>query len=476
MTVSVYLEENMFSFKKLWVMVFILILVSVTIYAQEKVTLTLEKSVQSALDKNPQLKIAEKELSKASAAVWSAWSNVLPKLDGSINFQHAWDIQQQTIPNFLKPMLAPLAPYMPELEQMPDYVTMSFGLENTLRYGATVTQPVFLGGAGIAGIQMANSATRVAEQNLEETRQSLILNTTRAFYGCLLAKKLFQVQQEALNQSEANLEIVQKKFNVGAASGFDKMRAEVEVANLKPALISARNNYQSALTALKNILGLERGVMVEVEGEFEYAEDEFTNLSLSELQNMAFQKRPLLKALEDQKRITQKGITLARSNFMPKLFFQTDYSFMLMRNDYHFRHADASKGFTSAMSLQIPLFHGFQSAAQYQKARLDYRMMLDTEKQAYDGIAMEVEVAYNAFREAKQKYLSAVQTVDLAKEALRLATMMYEEGANTQLDVLSSQLALTQARLNHTNSIFEYQSSRYQLRKVVGVLKGVLDD
>ena len=462
--------------KYLWLLMAAIFIIPTTGFSQGTLTFTLEKSVEVALKKNPEIKIAEKEVRKANAGRLEAWSNVLPRLDGSINFQHAWDIQQQTIPNFLKPMLKPLEPYMPELALMPDYVTMSFGMRNTLFYGATLSQPLFLGGAGIAGIQIANSAKRAAEQNLEETKQNLIYNTTNAFYACLLAKQLVTVQAEALAQTKANLDNVTKKYNVGSASGFDKMRAQVELANLRPEFITAKNNYQSALTMLKTVLGLNRDAKIEVEGEFKYVEDDFGNMALDELQKLAYEHRPLIKALADQKRITKKGITIARSNFLPKLFFSTDYSYMLMRNDYKFRHPNASKGFTSAFSLQIPLFHGFQSAAQYQKSRFDYKIILDTEKQAFDGITAETEVAYNKFQEAKEKYLSAVQTVDLAKEALRLANIMYEEGLNTQLDILSSQLALTKAKLNYTNSLFEYQSARYQIRKVVGLLKGVLEE
>jgi len=466
----------MYNRKYLWILIIAMIIPSSVGFSQDELTFTLKKSVDYALKKNPEIKMAEKEVRKAKAGRLEAWSNILPRLDGSVNFQHAWDIQQQTIPNFLKPMLKPLEPYMPELALMPDYVTMSFGMQNTLFYGATVSQPVFLGGAGIAGIQIANSAKRAAEQNLEETKQSLIYNTTNAFYACLLSKELIKVQEEALAQTKANLNNVTKKYNVGSASGFDKMRAQVDLANLKPGVIAAKNNYKSALTMLKTVLGLNRDSKIEVVGEFKYVEDDFGKMTLDELQKCAYEFRPIIKALANQKRITKKGITIARSNFLPKLFFSTDYSYMLMKNDYKFRHAEASKGFTSALSLQIPLFHGFQSSAQYQKSSLDYKIILDSEKQAYDGIAAETEVAFNKFQEAKEKYLSAVQTVDLAKEALRLANMMYEEGVNTQLDILSSQLALTQAKLNYTNSIYEYQISRYQLRKVVGRLKGVLDD
>lgn len=456
----------------------ILILVTILVviiplqsFGQEITVLDLERSVELALKNNPNIRIAEKEVSKARAGIWEAYSNILPQLDASANFQHAWEIQKTVIPNFIKLMLPPGTP---GLDEMPDYVQIAFGVTNTFRYGATVTQPLFLGGAGMAGIQLASATKDAAEQNLEDQRQNLIYDTANSFHLCLLSKELVSVQDEAMAQAKANLDNVLKKYNVGTASGFDKMRAEVEVANLQPELIAAKNNYQSALTQLRVILGLKRGAVIDVEGKFEYQDDELGNMLLEDLQNIALKDRPVIRALSEQKYITKKGVTLARSNFLPKLFFQTDYSYMAMRNDYKFNQGDFSKGFTSALSLQIPLFHGFRSSAQYQRARLDYRKMLDTEKQVFDGIAAETEFSYNKFQEAKQKYLSAKQTVDLAQEALRLANLMYDEGVNTQLDVLSSQLALTRAKLNYVNSLYEYQTARYQLRKVTGKLKGVL--
>lgn len=445
-----------------------------SLLAQEKQTLTLEQSVNIALEKNPALKMAEKEVAKAKAAVWESYSTILPQLDASASLQHAWSIQQNTMPNFLKPMLLPLANLFPQVNQMPDYVQLSFGLENTFMYGATLTQPLYLGGAGLAGIQIAYSVKAAAEQNLAAQKQDLIFQTTNAFYAALLAKELVSVQEEALAQAQANLDLVRKKFDVGTASGFDKMRAEVEVSNLNPEVITARNGLQSALTLLRNVLGLPRETEIELEGELSYAEDALGSMSLLEVQNAALKNRPESRAMSEQKHIARKGITIARSNFLPKLVFQTDYSYLAMKNDLKISQKDFSKGFTSAIALQIPLFHGFRSAQGYQKAQLDYKITIDTEKQVYDGIAAESEIAYNKFQESRQKYVSAKESVNLAKEALRLANMMYEEGASTQLDVLISQLALNRAKLNYVSSLYEYQMSRYQLRKAIGNLTGVL--
>lgn len=451
--------------KRLLVICFVLAL-QFEVWAESSEQLSLEASITLALENNPDFQIAQKEVQKASAMVGEAYANILPQLDAFANFQHAWEIQENTIPNFIKAMLGPQAS-----PDMPDFVKLSFGLKNTFTYGAQVTQPVFLGWAGIAGIQTAQAAKKAAEQNLERVKQDLIYQTANAFYSCLLTQELVKVQEQALDQTRANLEVVQKKYNVGMASGFDKMRAEVEYANLQPEMISARNAYHAALTGLRTVLGLEKDQAIEVIGAFVFNDDEYSQWSLIDLQNMAASHRPEIKALQEQKVISEKGITIARSNFLPKLIFQTDYSFLASRNDLDIAGGDFSKGFTSAVSLQIPLFNGFRSSRQYQKARLDYKIALDSEKQIRDGIAAQVEIAFNKLLESREKYFSAKETVDLASEALRLANLMYDEGANTQLDVLNSQFALTRARLNYISSLYEYQVSRYELRKALGILK-----
>jgi len=363
---------------------------------------------------------------------------------------------------------------LPGFENMPDFIQMSFGLENTFVYGVTLTQPLFLGGAGIAEIKIAGAAKRATEQNLDLQRQNLIFLTVNAFYSCLVTQEVAQVQELALQQSQANLDVVQKKLKAGTASGYDRMRAEVNVVNLKPGVITAKNQRQAALTQLRTVLGLAENTQIVIDGKFEFVDDDCGNTNLAMIKKMALENRPEIQALLEQKYISQKGISIARSSFMPKLFFQTDYSYLAMKNDYKFSQNDFNKGFTSAITLQLPLFTGFKNCKTYQKAKLDYKIVLDTEKQLNDGVIAEAEVVYNKFQETREKHLAARQSVKLAEETLRLANMMYQEGTNTQLDVLNTQLALNQARLNYATSIFEYQMARYQLRKVTGTLKNIL--
>ncbi|MDZ7722048.1 MAG: TolC family protein [candidate division KSB1 bacterium] len=448
----------------------IIFLISVSLQAQEPMVLTLDKSVSIALENNPGYQSAEKQVQKAEAGVWEAYSQVLPQVNANANVQHNWDIQTTRMPNFLKPALPDQFS-----SQMPDYIEVAFGLENSFRYGANLQQPLFLGGAGLSGIQMALAGVKAAEYDKASRKQSLIYNSTQAFYSCILAKELVTVQEEALEQAKANLNVVTKKYNAGTASRFDKMRAEVNVANTEPQAISARNNYQIALTQLRMVLGLPRNQELKVDGNLLYEQESMAEMTLSDLKDKALQYRPEVQAFHEQRYIAKKGITAARSAFMPKLIFQTDYSYMANQNDWKLNQNEFSKGFTSSISLQVPLFSGFKNNKSYQKAKLDYKIVLDHDKQLKDGIVAEVEMSYNNLQEAGEKYQAAAQSVELAQESYRLANMMYEEGASTQLDVWAAQSAMTQAQLNELRSLFDYQMARYELRKATGTLTGLLE-
>ena len=438
--------------------------------AGELRTLTLEESVHMALERNPEIAIAEKEVAKAEAGVGEAYASILPSLDANAMVQHAWDIQTSTMPNFLKPMLEPLAPSIPEFADMPDFVELSFGMENMMTVGLSLSQPLYLGGAGIGGIRLANAAREASDRQIESIKQNLIYQTARSFYGCLLAKELMRVQEEALEEALANLKVVETRHDVGSASGFDQMRAEVEVANLKPEVIASRNSYQSALTGIKTILGIDSREEISVLGKLEYGRDDLQKQDIIDLQRHAFDRRPDLQTLRAGTAMAKHSIAIAKSDFLPKVFFTTDYSHQASRNDWDFSSEDFSEGFTSAVSVQFPIFNGLGNVRGYQKARLDYRIAEDRERQLMDAIAAEVELARNALLEAQEKYQAARESIELAREALRLANLRYEEGASTQLDVLGSQLSLRRSELNHVSALYEYQMARYELRLVIGTL------
>ena len=68
------------------------------------------------------------------------------------------------------------------------------------------------------------------------------------FYDALLAREQIEVERQNVQYLQKQLETAQDRFEAKTVSKFDVLRAEVELANAQPALISAKNNYRIAMS------------------------------------------------------------------------------------------------------------------------------------------------------------------------------------------------------------------------------------
>ncbi|MBN2281948.1 MAG: TolC family protein [Candidatus Marinimicrobia bacterium] len=470
--------------------IFLLIFIVGVIQA-ETLVLDLETAKEIALQNNPTIKIAEKGVNRAKSQIVEARSGMFPAINAFSSLDHAWDLQKNVIPNFLKPSLAPTnleignallalgdqfdnqelrdrgMGMIQSVEMMPDYLEMAFGLENTLVYGVQLQQPLFTGGAIYNGYKISKLGLEIAEKQLEAVTQSLLDNVTRTYYFALFAKSAMEVSSEALVSAEENLALVQKFFDSGKASKLDLLRAEVEVANLKPSVISAENNLEMAFSRLNITLGFESNKDIVLSDKLEYKECDLQKTALEELVRIAKLNRPEMAILENQKKIANRQLAISKGSFLPTVALGTTYQYLGMRNDLEYTGDDFNKSFNTSISLSIPLFEGFRKSSKIQQAKILTGEMNDQLNSAGDGIQMEVESAYFLMKEAEKKVETQGKTIEQAQEALRLANLMYKEGAATQLDVLNSNLALKSAKMNYQQSLLEFNNAISQLKKAI---------
>ena len=95
------------------------------------------------------------------------------------------------------------------------------------------------------------------------------------------------------------------------------------------------------------------------------------------------------------------------------------------------------------------------------RAELDYA---DTRR----GIELEVRQAYSDYLQALELLEAQKKTVEQAEESLRLAEARFRAGTGTQLDVLSAQTALTDARSNEIQALYDYNVAVATLERVTG--------
>jgi outer membrane protein TolC len=83
-------------------------------------------------------------------------------------------------------------------------------------------------------------------------------------------------------------------------------------------------------------------------------------------------------------------------------------------------------------------------------------------------VKFEVQEAILNLQQAKESLLSQEKNVEQAQEAVRIAELNYSEGLATNLDVSSALVALSQARTNYSQALYDYALALAQLEKAIG--------
>jgi outer membrane protein TolC len=290
------------------------------------------------------------------------------------------------------------------------------------------------------------------------------------FYSVLLAKKQIEVAEQSLNLLEEQARTVSDRYNAGTLSKFDLLRAQVAVANGRPPLIQARNAYRIAIEELRQSLGFTTRSTEsltktpEVVGELTY---EPTSIELQNALESARAQRPELQQLAKLEQSAKEGVDSARGNYWPSLSVNAGYQVAksAATNDL----GTTREGWTAGVQGNWAIFDGRATAGRVAQARsrLEQTKLSTAEQEL--GVDVEVRRAHSTLQEAIELVTASKAVVGQAEESVRLAQARFDAGTATQLDVLTSQVALTDARTNEVQSLYNHTIALGSLRRAMGL-------
>lgn len=424
-------------------------------FAQDKVVLTLEKSIELALTQNPYHLATEERVDAAEQQVRTAAAGFLPSLNSTGMATLDEKLFELEFPSFI--------PGRP-----PEKVKVDFTRD--YQFALNLSIPLYTGGRLTAGYRSAKYNLKSTQESVRQSEHLTVFNTKAAFYGCLLAREFVGVAEQAVKDAEDLHKNVKSQYEVGLASQFDLLRSEVRMVNFKPQLIRARNNFEVMKLSLKTLLGMDIAIPIELKGNLSY---EPIEPDPEKSLGIALQNRPEILQLEYQKRIAEEMWKMARAERLPTLAISGSFNFWADRlaitgdtwQDYY----------TVNLVLSLPIFNGFGPAARQAQAKSSVREIELTLKGLKDGVKFEVSQAILKIEEARESLLSQEKNVEQAEESLRIANLNYTEGMITVLDVSAAQTALNQARVNYSQAVYDFFVSVADFERSLGVKKSEID-
>lgn len=418
-------------------------------FTQERLTLTLEDSIRLALSQNPYHLAAEERVEAAKSKIREAAANFFPSLNAQGLNTLDEKVFELELPSFIP-------------GEPPQKVAMDFTRD--YQFSLSVSLPLFTGGRLLSGFKQAKYNFHSTEEGARQSRHLTVFNTKRAFYGYLLAQEFIKVAEEAVEVAKKHLKNVKSLYEVGMASKFDLLRSEVQLANLKPQLIRSRNNLRIAELSLKTLLGLDLDKSIGVEGALKY---EPIEPDLETVLTTAMQNRPEINQMKYQKQIANEMLKISRAEYFPTIALSGAYNFWA--DKLNFQKDTWQSYYSVNLVLSIPIFNGFATSAKVAQSKAMIREIELSQKGLRDTVRFEVRQAILKLEEAKESLLSQEKNVEQAQESLRIAELNFAEGLVTTLDVSSVQAALSQAKTNYSQALYDYVISKAELDNAMGI-------
>ena len=332
----------------------------------------------------------------------------------------------------------------------------------------TASQVLYAGGGVRSSIKSSTLAREAAILDLQATINDALLAVRTAFFNVLLAREKVTVQEKNLDLLLQQLKQTTDRYEAGTVSSFEKLRAEVAVANAKVPLITARNDSRLAVEALRQALGFTSNQhefitkVPEFVGTLDYTPVSFDLVAAFDA---AHANRPDLQRLAKLAASREESVTAARSTYYPTV---SAFGGWQLRKGLSDSFNDSRDGWLVGLLSQWNIFDGRATAGRVVQAKSALEQTRLTFTEAQLNAEVEVRRAYSQWQQATELADASKKVNEQAEEAVRLANARYNAGTGTQLDVLTAQVDLTTARTNQLQAYYTYNVAVASLRRATG--------
>lgn len=325
---------------------------------------------------------------------------------------------------------------------------------------------------------------QVARENeREQVRLDIVLETARAYLDVLRAKTNERVQQDNLRLTRSNLDLARARRRIGTAGPSEVYRWEIEIANAQHAVVVTQSQTRVNEIALNALLHrpLEETVAtVEVEldepiliasqrrlyelignpASFQLLRDFIVDEALDVVPEMfAIDAR-----IQAQERTLQSA---RRADWQPTLELYADRTEIFDRGGAQGAPLPGMDDHETTLALQLsfPLFTGGARSAQQARAyeeltglRLQRQAVAQGTEQRVRAALYRARSAYTAIRLNREAADAARSNLDVVRDA-------YSRGTVSILDLLDAQSAALVADLRAATSVYDFVAALMEVER-----------
>lgn len=434
--------------------------------------LSLGDALRMAEQRSAGVRAAAAGADRARGQLRQANSALLPQVNGAANYQRALQNQFQAI-----------------AEQFPDTssggggggdgianspLAQIFAAPNTFIFSLSATQNLWTAGRLSAQRAGARAGLDAADIALSSAKAQALLDVAQAYYDAVAAERFAEIADSTLALTERTLAQVRLAREVGTASEFDLLRAQVTRDNQRPAAIQARGALTAAQLRLKQLLRLPLtqplALTTPIRDDGAAMAAALAPVTLADARSVApdtsVSARATVRQAQAQLDAAEQALTAARLARLPAVQLSSTYQRFAYPPDGTFLPSDFDLYFpnwTVTLGLSFPVFNGGLTSGQKMVAQANVAEARARLEQTRDGAELDAVLAISAYEQAAAAYQAAVGTDAQAARAYAIAEVRFSEGISTPVELTEARVQLEQARLQRVTSARDLEVARLRL-------------
>jgi multidrug efflux system outer membrane protein len=295
-------------------------------------------------------------------------------------------------------------------------------------------------------IRRLNEAQRAVYLASDEARRDirlLVLSEVAQGYFQLRALDAdLEISRRTVKTFQDTLDIFQRKFEGGAASGLEVARARAALSNVAAVIPDLRRQIVSQEVALNLLLGrnprpIDRGSALA---------EQFDPPDVPVgLPSQLLERRPDVRQAEETLIAANAGVGVAKSNFFPTI----SLTGALGGISPQLSELTASgKAWSLAGNLAGPLFTAGRLKNEYRAALAQRDQARITFEKIITQAFGEVSASLSAHQELAKAYEEQLNSVAAYRESVQLASIRYDSGFASYLEIVDAEIQMYPAELS----------------------------
>jgi len=356
----------------------------------------------------------------------------------------------------------------PDTTQLPINMKVKVMDRDAIVSRVSMEYPLYVGGKISALTKQARLGKQIAREGQKRTRNQVIYDVKRYYYGVVLTKKLKRLSSETLQRMIFLKELTSRLYEGESmhVKKTDYLRSKLSVNFIQSLDEKIAQREAMAKSALLNAMGLSWQTDIDV------IDNTLPQPSMSESMEVlvedAYKFNPDYNSLKLAINVKKAKVDESKSDYLPHVGLTASAQNIYNSYEYGMVNDDNTNSWVIGIGATWSLFNGMRTTSEVEQSRLEKLQLEQSKILLEEGLALQVKQSFLEIRSSFKQYNILKEASATATESRKLNIRAYQEDMVETKDVIESQLFESYTQGDFYRSQYDYAVARAKLDLIVG--------